>query len=182
MEKLDGGAVREDERLFYEIDVEKIVPAKKHIKRKPIKYYINENGCHVCVSHSTLRGYPYIKLRYWGDRKSLTIIRFLWILRNGPLERKIFVIHRCDNPSCINMNHTWLGTPKENTQDMIKKGRRVMPRPCCGENRPQSKLTNKDIYEIRASSEPAKEVGLKYGITYSHVYKIKKLNVWKHLT
>jgi len=51
--------------------------------------------------------------------------RFAWELANGPIPEGMFVCHKCDNPPCCNVDHLFLGTPKENTTDMVNKGRRI---------------------------------------------------------
>jgi hypothetical protein len=47
----------------------------------------------------------------------------------GPIGDGLFVCHKCDNPSCCNPEHLFLGTPLENNQDMHNKGRNVSPKP-----------------------------------------------------
>lgn len=49
--------------------------------------------------------------------------RYAWEQANGPIPESMFVCHRCDNPPCINVDHLFLGTPKDNTRDMALKGR-----------------------------------------------------------
>lgn len=49
--------------------------------------------------------------------------RVSWLLFKGDIPPKMFLCHRCDRPCCVNPDHLFLGTPKENTHDMIRKGR-----------------------------------------------------------
>ena len=49
--------------------------------------------------------------------------RWSYEIFNGPIPEGFYVLHRCDNPPCVNPMHFFLGTHKDNTQDAIKKGR-----------------------------------------------------------
>lgn len=49
--------------------------------------------------------------------------RHAWALTNGPIPAKMCVCHTCDTPACINPSHLFLGTHKDNMQDMGRKGR-----------------------------------------------------------
>lgn len=48
---------------------------------------------------------------------------WVWSQTNGPVPRGSFICHSCDNTRCVNPAHLFLGTARDNTADMIAKGR-----------------------------------------------------------
>lgn len=101
--------------------------------------------------------------------------RVSWKLLNGdPLDLK--VLHKCDNPSCVNPNHLFLGTQKENIDDMLSKNRQVK-----GEQKPDVKLTKKQVLEIRHSKLSQRKLSKLYNVCPSHVWHIKNHKKWKHV-
>ncbi len=97
-----------------------------------------------------------------------------------PKGKNNIVMHICDNPSCVNPNHLKLGSNKDNTQDMITKGRINRK----GENSHNHKLTKKQVDEIRrlyvSGDMVQKEIAAMYGIDQSHVCRINKGESWCH--
>ena len=85
------------------------------------------NDCVEWKYAKTDRGYGNFKL----NGKTRSVHRFVFGLYHGYLPR--VVMHTCDNPACYNIEHLKGGTHKDNTQDMIRKGRRVDSR---GANNP----------------------------------------------
>lgn len=90
-----------------------------------------------------------------------------------------FVMHRCDNPPCVNPQHLQLGTCAENQKDMAVKGRSHR-----GEKR-SKKLTEADVRSIRAwraIGMKLKVIAGKFGITEQGVSSITNGYSWKHVT
>lgn len=61
------------------------------------------------------------------DGKHMTAHRAVWIVTQGDIPAGMFVCHRCDNPPCCNPAHLFLGTPADNTADMLAKDRAKKP-------------------------------------------------------
>ncbi len=109
------------------------------------------------------------------NKKQYSAHRFSWILHNGH-PGDLWVLHKCDNVKCVNPNHLFLGTAKENTHDMINKGRKPI-----GTNHKSSKLTNSEIYAIRSSKMKQRELAEIYGVDQTQISNIKNKKQWKHL-
>lgn len=72
--------------------------------------------------------------------------RYSWKIHNGEIPKGIYVCHTCDNPPCVNPKHLFLGTQKDNMQDMVQKGR-IYDRH--GERNSKAKLTEYDVRRVK---------------------------------
>lgn len=109
-------------------------------------------------------------------RKERYAHRASWILNKGEIPSGLSVLHRCDMPCCVNPDHLFLGTPKENTRDCMKKNR--MP---LGEGRPFAKLTSDDVRKIKQSEKSDIELGKQFNVSDSAIYLIRAGKTWKHV-
>lgn len=106
---------------------------------------------------------------YSLNKTSIGTHRFSWILHFGqPNEDKPHVLHRCDNPPCVNPDHLFVGTNADNIRDRNSKGRMRWVR---GEEHPKSKLKNSDIPKIKALRESGgygvREIALMFNVSHS---------------
>ena len=89
-------------------------------------------------------------------------------LANGPIPEGLHVCHRCDNPPCVNPAHLFAGTNADNVADRVAKGR-----PPFGA-RWGGKLTDEQVREVRASTEPIRVIAPRYGIAHSTIAAIRR--------
>lgn len=142
--------------------------------RKDLQYFIDQQGCHVCTSHwKTDKGYP----RFTRKGKYVFVSRFLWEQKHGAIPSGLCVLHKCDNPACINPEHFFLGTNLDNIRDKVAKDRHKK-----GEAVSNHKLTELQAREILSASGSHNEIAQRYGVDGSLVGKIKKGVNWKHLS
>jgi hypothetical protein len=82
------------------------------------------DGCWEWQGAFFRRGYGAFKVL----GKTVKAHRFSYEMDRGPIPSGMFVCHSCDNPGCVRPEHLFLGTPDENVQDMMSKGRAGNPR------------------------------------------------------
>jgi DNA invertase Pin-like site-specific DNA recombinase len=93
------------------------------------------------------------------------------------------VCHKCDTPKCVNPDHLFVGTAKDNMEDCKKKGRSGggTKTPLLGESNPRAKLSPEHIVGIRTDDRPQRAIAKDFGVTQALVSKIKRNEIWRHV-
>ena len=105
--------------------------------------------------------------------------RYAYEITNMSILKGLACCHTCDNPSCVNPAHLWVGTQHDNMTDKVQKNRQQR-----GERVPGAKLTTDDVREIRrlcADGTQQKAVAHMYGIGTGAVCRIVKRQRWAHV-
>jgi len=139
------------------------------------KYTKKDNGCWIW-NGSTANGYG----RFCLHGKEIKAHRFAYEQFIGEIPEGFFVCHTCDNPSCVNPEHLFVGTPSENSRDMVKKGRSLM-----GSKNPNSKINPDDVKKIIAlhcDGMSPLSIAKIFGLSDVMVRNITKGKNWKHVS
>lgn len=147
-------------------------------------------GCRMFFGAGTPAGYGV--LHYQGRQQYAH--RVAYELQHGPIPAGALVLHECDNPACINTSHLFLGTSKDNTQDMLRKGRcragaptgdrnpmRVHQGLMAGEKSPAAKLTAAQVQAIRdrhAQGETQSSLAREFHVRQGHISRIIRRTAW----
>lgn len=118
---------------------------------------------------------------FYDGYRQVQVSRFILQLK---LKRKIdrweFACHRCDNPRCVNPRHLFLGSPKINSEDMVRKGRKEN-----GEMVGGSKLTNPQVLKIRNTyargGVTMDQLAEEFGVSSASIHGIITRKTWKHV-
>lgn len=147
---------------------------------------------HVAVASSD-KCWPWIGCRnrsgygeYWHDGRHIKAHRFAFWFSTGTWPGDLLVCHSCDNPSCVNPAHLWLGTHGDNLQDAYEKGRiHVRAGERNGENNGLAKLTNDQVLDMRkryaAGRITQKQLAAEYGITQATFSCVVNRKTWTHI-
>lgn len=146
------------------------------------RYREDENGCWLwqgalaAVDPVTGDGYGHIVYRgeHYGTH------RLAWLLAHGPIPAGMEVCHTCDVRRCINPEHLFLGSHRENMADASRKGRANR-----GEANGLASLTEPDVLAIRASFTGTRgelaALARKHGVSEAAIRLVVRRETWRHV-
>jgi hypothetical protein len=140
---------------------------------------VDENGCWIYQGATRKKGMPYGWVAY--KKTQMNAHRASWIHSNGEIPEGLNVCHKCDVPQCINPEHLFLGTQKENILDMWNKKRHPKIN-LGGEKSPAAKLTLEQVREIRfmlSQKIKQKFIAEKFKISQVAISNIKNKKRWQ---
>lgn len=124
-----------------------------------------------CWEWTSWKTNGYGRFHYKG--KKIRAHRMAWFLTYGDwVDSDTHVLHKCDNPLCVNPDHLFLGTNDDNIADKIQKGRSGF------------KLTVENVIEIKQllkSGEKQSVIAKKFGLSSKHVWRIATGENWSHV-
>lgn len=148
------------------------------LKEKLTKMSADKGNCREWFRGKSNYGYG---ITQWNG-KLQGAHRLAYMAYKGEIPKGMYVCHSCDNPSCINPDHLFLGTPLANMRDMVRKGRSRGPQ---GVNHPKAKLTEHQAMLAKACPTKfgsASALSRLFGVNRHVISNIKAGRIWKHLT
>jgi len=135
-----------------------------------------ESGCILWAGGTDKDGYGMI----WSlvENQNVRASHVSYELMVGPVGG-LHILHRCDNPPCINPVHLFLGTEADNAADREKKRRGIF-----GETHHKAKLTEANVREIRADYAPGRGgiLARRFGVAVNTIHGIVNHKIWTHVS
>lgn len=129
-------------------------------------------ACWLWTGYRASHGYGHFSI----GRQRIRAHRFAWMVSRGPIPEEQEVCHRCDVKSCVNPDHLFLGSRRDNHLDSVRKGRKR----AWG----LQKLKASQVLAIRARAERGelhRSIAAAFGISTNHVSTIVHRKAWAHL-
>lgn len=134
---------------------------------------MNENDCWIWAKAKDKDGY--------GQFDNMRSHRFSYVLFKGEIPVNMIVCHSCDNPSCVNPDHLWIGTHKDNALDRDLKNRANIAR---GSRQRMSKLTEEKVKLIKrriAEGIRSCDLSKEFNISNQVISQIRHHKAWRHV-
>ena len=133
--------------------------------------------------------------RVWRGGKIMLHHRAVWEILIGPIPKGALLCHHCDNPTCANPAHIYVGDDKSNVADMWRRGRAWHTRDpdrlrelgretgkknnwCRGERNAKAKLTMEQVEQIRVSKDGSRSLAATFGVHRTTIQRIRRGAQW----
>lgn len=150
-------------------------------KRFTEKYTVNiDTNCWEWDNIYNLDGYG----RFSYNGESILAHRFSYQYYCEPIPVGMYVLHKCDNRSCVNPEHLFIGTPHDNVIDMYAKNRNPRRDLLKGSEKGTNILMESDIIEIRRlimEGLSNAEIARRFNVSRSTISHIKTGRNWSWL-
>jgi hypothetical protein len=144
-----------------------LVRFMRHVARDPAA-----DGCWIWTGATSGSSYGAAKM----GGKQWQAHRLSYTLHRGEIPAGLLVCHRCDVRTCVNPEHLFLGTHRDNMIDKVRKGRHVVSR---GEANGAAKLDAERVAKIRDAAGPQRQIAITFGVAQTLVSQIKRGVVWR---
>ena len=143
------------------------------------------DGCWLWTGTTVRSGYGHIAAYIGGKQYAFRAHRIAALIAGHDIPTGMLVCHSCDNPSCVNPAHLFVGTNRDNQRDMFAKGRcSARPPIHWGENNTNTKLTEQGVRQIRdghAQGMSMRRIAMLHGVDTSTVSAVVNRRTWKHV-
>lgn len=143
------------------------------------------SGCWLWAGSLACDGYGKISVGGSSSRshRNVPATHIALLIVGRPVSRGMFACHKCDNRACVNPDHLFVGSCRDNVRDALLKGRRLAVGNVGAAN-PKSKLSAGDIPEIRrliAERVSAAKIGARFGVHAQSIHQIAWGITWRHV-
>ena len=133
------------------------------------------DGCWAWLGATRTGGYG----EFWSDspKRLLASHRISWGLHFGDIPEGLSVLHKCDNPRCVNPEHLFVGTQADNIHDMVRKGRKRGGAPT-GEKHFRAVLSSAASKELLEATGTIREISRRFSVSLSTVKRVRAKTHW----
>lgn len=140
----------------------------------------SDSECWLWIGAKNRRGYGVLGSGRRANATTIGAHRISYQIHYGDIPDDYVVMHKCDNPSCVNPNHLAAGTNWDNVHDMVKKNRHPK-----GKHHGRAILTPEKVKEIKHRYKTEKisyrQLADEYQINHSQIYRIMNGINWSHI-
>lgn len=157
----DGRAVVDDVKRFWS----KTVP---------------QGACLVWVGELDKDGYGKYATGPAAKRRKFTAHRWIYLQVLGSVAPGKVLMHSCDTPACVSLQHLTTGTQSQNVRDAVAKGRALR-----GGKNPNTSLSEEVVAQIKSAlraGEPRTAVATRFGVSKAVIHQIAKGQTWRHVS